>query len=133
MFNYLVFITDFILLSGLLLKSMLPIQTHPLVLFLLNTFTFAQQSRSLMMTKMTGQRFECANSTCFPFHSSTVPTILGCQTACLLNDQCQALSFHTPSRTCALFTYAASPAGGMLWDADTITIVAIANTGTSWK
>lgn len=99
-----------------------------LTMLSLSSQTFSQDLRSVVLTKLDGQQFQCANSTCPPFSTATVPTVLACQISCLSFPQCRSLSFRAISNTCALFFHTFNSAGNMLTNTEIITFVAIDNT-----
>ncbi|UJR12735.1 hypothetical protein I4U23_016909 [Adineta vaga] len=74
---------------------------------------------------MTGWQFQCIQTTCLPFSTKIVPNIIICQTTCLIDINCQAVSFHPSSSICEIFVNIPNPAGNMLSDMDTITMITI--------
>lgn len=103
--------------------SMLPGEIPVLIALLLHGHTFAQDTRSMRMTKMIGWQFQCDNTTCTPFLTTTVSNIRYCQTTCLSRTACRALSFRMATSTCALFRVVPDPTGNMLSASDTVTMI----------
>ncbi|CAF1052156.1 unnamed protein product [Adineta ricciae] len=62
-----------------------------------------QDIKSVTMTTMNGLEFQCANSNCLPFVTTTAPNILQCQIHCLRQPQCKAATFQETTCKCQLF------------------------------
>lgn len=102
-----------------------------ILLFLIATAIYSQDPRSILMNKMSGWQFSCLNTTCFLLHNSTVATIINCQTLCLLEHRCQALTFYMSSKACELFGDIPNSTENMLSNANTITMMIIYNTNVT--
>ncbi|UJR07096.1 hypothetical protein I4U23_011384 [Adineta vaga] len=55
------------------------------------------------MIRKSGFQFQCVNTTCLPFTIIQVSKIYQCQSACLAQIYCKAVSFHQPTLYCRLF------------------------------
>ncbi|UJR19988.1 hypothetical protein I4U23_023122 [Adineta vaga] len=84
--------------------------------------------QSLLMTLIVGQKFQCAQTTCFPFLSLTTANIRNCQIKCLVYTQCKAVTFHESTLNCELFINISDQIGNMLSDTDVITTITIDET-----
>ncbi|CAF1447772.1 unnamed protein product [Adineta ricciae] len=62
-----------------------------------------QDIKSFTMTAMNGLEFQCANSTCLPFVTTTTLNILECQIHCLQQLQCKAITFQEKTGKCQSF------------------------------
>jgi hypothetical protein len=108
--------------------TMSGVATRSFILCLLAVSASTQQMRSFMMTKMNGLRLGCANTTCSPYQTFPSRRSFDCQSACLVQDQCNALSFDMSNLNCFLFNNVPASVGTVLPDANTITMVANAGT-----
>ncbi|UJR19265.1 hypothetical protein I4U23_022394 [Adineta vaga] len=99
-----------------------------LSLFILIVQIIAEDMRSFRMSTMKGWQFQCVNTTCLPYATLTVPTILKCQTACLSQIQCKAASFYQLTLTCKLFNDIWNQNENMLADFYTISMIVIFGT-----
>ncbi|CAF1054051.1 unnamed protein product [Adineta steineri] len=80
------------------------------------------------MSKINGWQFQCANTTCLPFITVTVSNMIKCQTNCLAQIHCRAVTFHKSISTCQLFTDIINQNSNMLTNTDTISATVILQT-----
>jgi hypothetical protein len=88
----------------------------------------AQDKRSFRMSVMKGWQFQCANTTCLPYIVTILPNIRQCQTSCLAQMPCKAVTFHQSISTCKLFVDIPYQNGSMVTNTDTITMIAMPET-----
>ncbi|UJR12459.1 hypothetical protein I4U23_016635 [Adineta vaga] len=84
--------------------------------------------RSVRMFAIHGLQFKCTNTTCVPLVAVNLATIRKCQTACLSQIQCTAMSFYKSTSRCELFDNIQSETGNMVAVEDTITMIVITGT-----
>ncbi|CAF1205397.1 unnamed protein product [Adineta steineri] len=80
------------------------------------------------MSKINGWQFQCANTTCLPFITVTLSSMIKCQTNCLSQIHCRAVTFHKSISTCQLFTDIINQNSNMLANTDTISATVILQT-----
>ncbi|CAF4244244.1 unnamed protein product, partial [Adineta steineri] len=98
------------------------------LLFMIITQAIAQDIRSMEMSLMIDSKFQCANTTCFPFISVITSNIRNCQVACLAESQCIAATFHRSTSGCELFDNMLNQNGNMLADVDSTSMNVISGT-----
>ena len=84
--------------------------------------------RSFIMSVINGRSFQCANTTCLPFNTVTVPIIRACQKACLAEIYCQAASFQQSSSKCDLFSYISNHKDNISISLNTVTMFVVLDT-----
>ncbi|CAF4178954.1 unnamed protein product, partial [Adineta steineri] len=102
-------------------------------IFSLFLIVFIRQSatedmRLFRMSKINGWQFQCANTTCLPFVSIVVSNMIKCQTNCLAQIHCRAVTFHKSISTCQLFNDIINQNSNMLANTDTISATVILQT-----
>ncbi|UJR12107.1 hypothetical protein I4U23_016285 [Adineta vaga] len=80
------------------------------------------------MSIMNGWEFQCANSTCLPFVTTTVRNILQCQTNCLGQAQCKAITCQQATLKCQLFTSIVDQNSNLQANMETTTMIVISGT-----
>ncbi|CAF1678853.1 unnamed protein product [Adineta ricciae] len=80
------------------------------------------------MSVRNGWQFQCANTTCLPSNTFLTLNIRQCQTSCLSEIYCKAISFHRLATRCNLFDYVPDPNGNMVVDTDSMTMIVITET-----
>ncbi|CAF1193230.1 unnamed protein product [Adineta ricciae] len=65
---------------------------------------FTQNTNSILMNIMDGWQFQCATTTCLPYATVTAYSIFQCQSSCLRQSQCMAITFRQSISECQLFT-----------------------------
>ncbi|CAF1480246.1 unnamed protein product [Adineta steineri] len=98
------------------------------LIFMIITHSVGEDTRSFLMSLMTGSKFECANTPCLPFANIITPTIMKCQMACLAQAYCRAASFHQSTSNCELFTDMSNEIANMVTDIDIISMIVITGT-----
>ncbi|CAF0904454.1 unnamed protein product [Adineta steineri] len=96
--------------------------------FMIITQSVGEDTRSVLMSLMTGSKFQCANTTCLPFANIITSTIMKCQMACLAQIYCRAASFHQSTCNCELFADTSNEIPHMMTDIDITTMIVIAGT-----
>ncbi|CAF1173217.1 unnamed protein product [Adineta steineri] len=99
-----------------------------LFLILLITQSATEDIRLFRMSKINGWQFQCANNTCLPFTTVTVSSMIKCQTNCLAQIHCRAVTFHKSISTCQLFDDIINQNSNMLANTDTISATVILQT-----
>ncbi|CAF1483502.1 unnamed protein product, partial [Adineta steineri] len=84
--------------------------------------------RLFRMSKINGWQFQCANTTCLPFVTIVVSNMIKCQTNCLAQIHCRAVTFHKSISTCQLFDDIINQNSNMLANTDTISATVILQT-----
>ena len=107
---------------------MIWIKIFALFSMLIFELVVTQNINSVLMTSMDGRQFQCATTTCLPYATVTTPSILQCQTACLQQTQCIAISFRQSISQCQLFTNDIDQNSNLEIDADTVTMMIIPGT-----
>ncbi|CAF0784357.1 unnamed protein product [Adineta ricciae] len=79
--------------------------------------------QSAQLTVMSGWQFQCANTTCAPYATSTALNIQDCQSACLSEVQCEVFTFRETVAICEIFTNVQSQASYMFLAVDATTMV----------
>ncbi|CAF3765391.1 unnamed protein product, partial [Adineta steineri] len=102
-------------------------------IFSLFLIVFIRQSatediRLFRMSKINGWQFQCANTTCLPFVTIVVSNMIKCQTNCLAQIHCRAVTFHKSISTCQLFDDIINQNSNMLANTDTISATVILQT-----
>ncbi|CAF0744322.1 unnamed protein product [Adineta steineri] len=92
------------------------------------TQSVGEDVRSIRMSLMRGQKFQCATPTCLPFAKMITSTIMKCQMACLAQIYCKAASFHQSISNCELFTDMSNEIANMATDTDISSMIVIAGT-----
>ncbi|CAF1403316.1 unnamed protein product [Adineta steineri] len=98
------------------------------LIFMIITHSVGEDTRSFLMSLMTGSKFECVNTPCLPFANIITPTIMKCQMACLAQAYCRAASFHQSTSNCELFTDMSNEIANMVTDIDIISMIVITGT-----
>ncbi|CAF1488942.1 unnamed protein product, partial [Adineta steineri] len=98
---------------------------------MLITQTVEQDIRSVVMTVMNKWKFQCANTTCLPFTKLNTQNLIGCQVACLVQSQCEAVTYHLLTSNCELFMDISNQSGNMMTDIDTNTMIVISEARSS--
>ncbi|CAF1569333.1 unnamed protein product [Adineta ricciae] len=80
------------------------------------------------MTSMNGLEFQCANSNCLPFVTTTAPNILQCQIHCLRQPQCKATTFQETTCKCQLFNNIADQNSNLQANIQATTMIVISGT-----
>ncbi|CAF1517651.1 unnamed protein product [Adineta ricciae] len=80
------------------------------------------------MTIADGWKLHCATITCLPYATFTASSILQCQTSCLRQTQCEAISFHHSTSYCQLFNSDINQNSSLEATADTVTMMVIPGT-----
>ncbi|CAF1527413.1 unnamed protein product [Adineta ricciae] len=80
------------------------------------------------MTIMNGLEFQCANSSCLPFVTTTAPDILPCQIHCLRQSQCKATTFQETTCKCQLFNNIADQNSNLQANIQATTMIVISGT-----
>ncbi|CAF1324306.1 unnamed protein product [Adineta steineri] len=96
--------------------------------FMIIMHSAGEDTRSILMSLMTGSKFQCANATCLPFVNLITATIIKCQMACLAQIYCRAASFHQSTSNCELFNDMSNEIANMATDTDITTMIVIAGT-----
>ncbi|CAF1096536.1 unnamed protein product [Adineta steineri] len=99
-----------------------------LLVFMIITQSVGEDMRSVRMSLMRGQKFQCASTPCLPFANIVTLTIIKCQMACLAQIHCRAASFHQSTSNCDLFTDMSNEISNMTTDTDITTMIVIAGT-----
>ncbi|UJR12055.1 hypothetical protein I4U23_016233 [Adineta vaga] len=101
------------------------------VLFLIAILkqSIAQNIRSFQMSIMNKQQFQCVTTTCLPYATTPVSNIFQCQTQCLAQDQCKAVSFIQLNSTCQLFDDTPDQNILLIGDMDTVAMIVILGSG----
>ncbi|CAF0873646.1 unnamed protein product [Adineta steineri] len=98
------------------------------LVFMIITNSVGEDTRSVLMSLITGSKFQCANTTCLPFANIITSNIMKCQMACLVQTYCRAASFHQSTFNCELFTDMSNEIANMLTDTDITTMIVIDGT-----
>ncbi|UJR24214.1 hypothetical protein I4U23_027181 [Adineta vaga] len=80
------------------------------------------------MSIMNGWEFQCANSTCLPFITTTAPNLLRCQIHCLGQPQCKAITFQQANLKCQLFINIVDQNSNLQANVETTTMIVISGT-----
>ncbi|CAF1667427.1 unnamed protein product [Adineta ricciae] len=99
-----------------------------LLLFGLFEQSLVQDIKSVTMTTMNGLEFQCANSNCLPFVTTTAPNILQCQIHCLRQPQCKATTFQATTCKCQLFNNTADQNSNLQANIQVTTMIVISGT-----
>ncbi|CAF1119367.1 unnamed protein product [Adineta steineri] len=98
------------------------------LVFMIITQSVEEDMRSVRMSAIRGQKFQCASSSCLPFNNVITSTIMKCRMACLAQIYCRAASFHQSTSNCELFTDMSNEIANMTTDTDITTMIVIAGT-----
>ncbi|CAF1440044.1 unnamed protein product [Adineta steineri] len=98
------------------------------LIFMIITHSVGEDTRSFLMSLMTGSKFECVHTPCLPFANIITPTIMKCQMACLAQTYCRAASFHQSTSNCELFSDMSNEIANMVTDIDIISMIVITGT-----
>ncbi|CAF1523049.1 unnamed protein product, partial [Adineta steineri] len=98
------------------------------IIFVIITQSVGEDTRSVIMSLITGSKFQCVNTTCLPFANVITSIIMKCQMACLAQIYCRAASFHQSTSNCELFTDMSNEIAHMASDIDITTMIVIAET-----
>lgn len=109
---------------------MVAIKISLLFLIIFSEQVVTQNIRSFEMTVMDGWQFQCANTTCSPYFTTTTASILQCQVTCLGQTQCQAVSFRQSTSYCQLFTNGVNQSYNLEQIVATVTMIVISDTRT---
>ncbi|CAF1548905.1 unnamed protein product, partial [Adineta ricciae] len=97
------------------------------VIYCLNVLIAATRTPTTIAIR-NGWQFQCANTTCLPSNTFLTLNIRQCQTSCLSEIYCKAISFHRLATRCNLFDYVPDPNGNMVVDTDSMTMIVITET-----
>ncbi|CAF1369452.1 unnamed protein product [Adineta steineri] len=98
------------------------------LVFMIIMHSAGEDTRSILMSLITGSKFQCTNTTCLPFVNIITSTIMKCQMACLAQIYCRAASFHQSTSNCELFNAMSNEISNMATDTDITTMIVIAGT-----
>ncbi|UJR12331.1 hypothetical protein I4U23_016508 [Adineta vaga] len=104
------------------------IRISMLLLFGLYEQSFMQDTKSFAISIMNGCEFQCANSTCLPFVTTTAPDIRQCQIDCLGQPQCKAITFQQATSKCQLFINIMDLNNNLQANIETTTMIVISET-----
>jgi hypothetical protein len=99
-----------------------------LLLFMFIIQIMTDNIRSIQMSIINDKIFQCAQSTCLPFHNVTTLDILHCQIGCLNQYQCIAATFNKSTSNCQLFNDSLNQNGNMTNEINVVTMITIFGT-----